>query len=352
MIKVLFQLVVIQIKTFFRQPEVLFWAVIFPLILFWVLGLAFDTKKEIKASVGIVQTTKSLPDSFKQLTTFTNPIQTKFATTVIFSFQTYSTEKAAIQALKRGKIVLFIQNKTNGNGLQYHFDPQNKEAQTYYLLLENLQNQQSTNEVIVLKAKGSRYIDFLLPGLLAFNMMSSCLWGIGWGLIEIRMKKYLKRLMSTPISRSVFLVSQMVTRLLISIFEIGILWAFAYFYFGVTLSGSLFAFAYLFIVGNFTFSGIAILIGSRTANSLTGNGLLNACMMPMMLTSGIFFSYHNFPKFIIPIIQYLPLTILADSIRAVFIESAHFSDIFFPSCILIFIGIFCYSIGLKIFKWY
>jgi ABC-type multidrug transport system permease subunit len=127
---------------------------------------------------------------------------------------------------------------------------------------------------------------------------------------------------------------------------------FAYFVFDVTIQGSAGALCLVFLSGNIAFGGIAILISSHTANTETGNGLINAVVLPMTVLSGVFFSYHNFPEWSIPYIQKLPLTLLADGIRSVFIEGAGIKEIILPSAILTAIGAIFFAMGLKIFKWH
>jgi ABC-type multidrug transport system permease subunit len=106
------------------------------------------------------------------------------------------------------------------------------------------------------------------------------------------------------------------------------------------------------MAGNFAFAGIAIFMSSHTAKTEIGNGLINLVSMPMMVLSGIFFSYHNFPEWSSSIIQKFPLTMLADGIRSVFIEGAGFAEITIPSLILAGTGIVFFVAGLKIFRWH
>ena len=134
--------------------------------------------------------------------------------------------------------------------------------------------------------------------------------------------------------------------------ESALLFIFAYFAFGITIQGNILALGIVFMAGNLAFSGIAIFISSHTANSEIGNGLINAVVLPMMVLSGIFFSYHNFPDWSIPFIQKLPLTMLADAIRSIFIEGAGYAQISFPAFNLTAIGVFFFLVGLKIFKWH
>ena len=131
-----------------------------------------------------------------------------------------------------------------------------------------------------------------------------------------------------------------------------LLFAFAYLVFGFKLQGSLTALLLLLLAGNIAFAGVSVLISSRTSSSEVGNGLINVVSMPMMVLSGIFFSYHNFPEWSIPIIQKLPLTMMTDGLRSVFTEGAGLAETMFNILILTAIGIVCFIAGLKIFKWH
>jgi ABC-type multidrug transport system permease subunit len=108
----------------------------------------------------------------------------------------------------------------------------------------------------------------------------------------------------------------------------------------------------MFLAGNIAFAGLAILISSHTSNTEVGNGLINFVVMPMMILSGIFFSYQNFPEWSLPVIRKLPLTILTDGARSIFNEGAGYREVALPILILTAIGILFFTIGLKIFKWH
>ena len=159
-------------------------------------------------------------------------------------------------------------------------------------------------------------------------------------------------MVATPMKKSEFLISFFVARLSIAIIEALILCTFAFFYFRISLQGSFPALVTIFLAGNIAFSGLAILISSRTANSRIGTGLINMVTMPMMILSGIFFSYHNFPDWSIQVIQKLPLTMLTDGIRSIFNEGAGYHDLAAPMLILTATGVIFFSAGLKIFKWH
>jgi ABC-type multidrug transport system permease subunit len=120
----------------------------------------------------------------------------------------------------------------------------------------------------------------------------------------------------------------------------------------MVIQGDLSSLILLFLAGNIAFSGIAVFVSSHTSNTEVGNGLINVVVMPMMVLSGIFFSYHNFPDWSIPVIQKFPLTTMTDGIRSIFNEGAGFAETAIPVLILTATGVVFFLTGLKIFKWH
>jgi ABC-2 type transport system permease protein len=131
-----------------------------------------------------------------------------------------------------------------------------------------------------------------------------------------------------------------------------VLFIFALIAFKMKIEGDITALILIFIAGNIAFSGIAVFASSHTSNTEVGNGLINFVVTPMMVLSGIFFSYQNFPEWSLPVIKNLPLTMLADGIRSIFNEGAGYSQVALPILILTISGIVFFAVGLKIFKWH
>jgi ABC-type multidrug transport system permease subunit len=208
------------------------------------------------------------------------------------------------------------------------------------------------SEIKPLTLLGTRYIDFLIPGLIGMGVMMASTWGISYTIIDRRSKKLLRRMVATPMKRSNFLFALMTARFTMNVVEAGLLFLFAWLYFHIHIQGSIAALFAVFIAGNVAFSGLSILISSHTANSEIGNGIINAVVTPMMVLSGIFFSYHNFPDWALPVIKNLPLTMLADSIRSIFNEGVSFAGVYREIIVLMVIGVVSFVVGLKIFKWY
>jgi ABC-2 type transport system permease protein len=358
-------LVALQFKEFFREPEIIFWAFILPIALAWLLGIAIGSSNSLTRTVAVVESAGATRAHWEPWIASARAAlhESEADTAAAGNARTGGDgirflvlpKEEAILALKKGKISLFIERGAEDGGVRYSFDPRNGEAQMTYLLIERALGGGSAatgNAVAALEVQGTRYIDFLVPGLLAMDVMSSALWGIGWALIEIRIKKLLRRMAATPMHKSMFLCSHFVARIIVNAIEFLALFLFARYYFGVRVQGSIPALATIFIAGNIAFAGLAIFTSARTANPRVGNGLINAATFPMTLLSGIFFSYNHFPEWSIPIVKALPLTMLADSMRSIFNEGAGFAEIGLPALILAGVGTVFFAVGMKIYKWY
>lgn len=359
----LWQLISINYKEFLREPGILFWSLAFPVLMAWVLGIAFTKRAESVQTIPFVNSQAMVTklDSFLNETeNITSANQTIYEITFDnklgkLTFRLIPvTPDSAILMLKRGETSLILQEQ--GDSLAYLLDPQNAEAKLNFLFLSAAMNHDpliyNTRSVELLSQSGTRYVDFLIPGLLALGIMNGFLWGIGYTLIEIRTKKLLRRMVAAPMKKSMFIFSHFFSRLTLSVFEALVLFCFGWFYFRIQIQGSLWAFLLIFLAGSFCFAGIAILMGSRTSSSRVGNSLINVITLPMMILSGIFFSYHNFPEMVIPVIRKLPLTLLTDSLRSIMTEGTGIRENLSAMFILSGVGTVCFFLGLRIYKWY
>ncbi len=355
-----------------REPGVLFWGILFPILMSLGLGLAFTRKPETIRKVAVIITDDSLskrsdlaafldqkciknqPDK-KNDFNWQYEINDEKLGRTLFLFYDYDW-KTAMVSLKRGTVNLIL--SSNSGKTEYNFDPVSSDAELTYLKLRNIigrdeiSSGQNDHEIRPLTIKGTRYIDFLIPGLITMGVMMSTMWGISYGIIEKRSKKLLRRLVATPMKKSHFLIALITVRVVMNFVEAAVLIIFAVAVFGMTIQGSLPALILLFIAGNLAFAGIAVFVSSHTSNTEVGNGLINAVVTPMMVLSGIFFSYQNFPDWSVGIIKVLPLTILTDGVRSIFNEGAGFSEAAFPVFVLSLAGVVFFSAGLKIFKWH
>ncbi len=369
----LWYLFLAHFREIIREPGVVFWGIVFPILMSLGLGLAFTKKADVLRKVAVIKPAEiSLNDSSaifnflnnkceKNLTPKEDDFKWRFEIrddklgNSIFLFYELGWDEAMV-LLKRGTVNLILLSN-NGN-TEYHFDPVNSDAELTYLKLSNIigsgeiLSAGNTAEIKPLTVTGTRYIDFLIPGLVTMGVMMSTMWGISYGIIEKRSKKLLRRLVATPMKKSHFLIALITVRVAMNFIEAMIIVLFALLAFNMTIQGSISAMILLFLAGNIAFAGIAVFVSSHTSNTEVGNGLINFIVMPMMVLSGIFFSYYNFPEWSIPVIQKMPLTMLTDGIRSIFNEGAGYAEVALPALILSAMGVIFFAAGLKIFKWH
>jgi ABC-2 type transport system permease protein len=366
-------LTVMHFKELIREPAVLFWGIVFPVLMSLGLGIAFSKTADSQRNIAIVDIVKgqlsrdsisAFPSIYNHFYTksiseknvqFSFSIKNKKLGNTVFNFNHLSWN-AAIIKLKRGEINLIVSKEHET--FRYYFDPANPDAQNSYmklsqiLNLKNIAELRSDENVSVLSLPGTRYVDFLIPGLTAMGIMMSIMWGLSYGIIEKRSNKLLRRMIATPMKKHYFILSLFAVRIAMNLVESLILVLFAMLVFHTKIQGSIIALFAVFIAGNIAFGGLAIFVSSRTSKTETGNGLINLVVMPMMMMSGIFFSYHNFPDIVVSILKYLPLTMLADSMRSIFIEGAGIMQVSSTIIILSISGFIFFIAGLKMFKWY
>ncbi|MEO8799776.1 MAG: ABC transporter permease [Polyangiaceae bacterium] len=337
------QLTWMRARLYYREPAAIFWTFGFPLLLSVALGLAFRNAKPEPVRVA-VETSAISAHALEILAGDPN-VQAKELDPV-----------AAHEALRTGKVGLVVK-ATGPAGYTYEYDPTRPESRLARALVDDAiekgegRKDQATVTERVLTEAGSRYIDFLIPGLIGIGLMSSGLWGVGFALTEMRTKKLLKRLIATPMRKADFLASFLIVRSLFVIFEVPPLLLFGWLVFGVETRGSWLLLAGVTLVGTLTFAGLGLLIGSRTSSSEVVQGLINFVSLPMYMCSGVFFSADRFPDWLQPVIRVLPLTALNDALRAVITDGAGLRVVALPIAILMGWGVASFAIALRSFRW-
>jgi ABC-2 type transport system permease protein len=327
-----------------REPEVVFWVFIFPLLLALGLGIAFRNKPEGAVSVAIVQGAESAQTLLQK-----SPQAKQFKIQVLDA-------DAAHQAFRLGKVDVAIEPGANGT-FTYRYDPARPESVLARAEVNDaLQSAAGRKDPVPTKPvsssePGSRYIDFLIPGLLGMNLMNSGMWGIGFALVDMRQRKLLKRFVGTPMRRGDFLLALASSRLILMIIEVGLLLAFGVLFFHMRVMGSIAGIALIAGIGSLTFGGVGLLTASRAQKIESVSGLINLVMMPMWIFSGVFFSYERFPAIIHPLIKALPLTALNDALRASILEGTPILHQWPRLLVMILWGGVSFVLALKWFRW-
>ncbi len=321
-----------------RQPEMVFWVFAFPMILAAVLGFAFQGGEPTPSRVGVLVPRDSA--------SWTERLEADQRVEVVY----FDTREEADGDLRGGHVDALL---LSADPATLRLDPVRAEAELARLRvlvalgevdIEALQVDEVTEH-------GSRYVDFLFPGLLGMNLMGTGLWAIGFAVADLRQRKVLKRLLVTPMRKSSFLASFILSRLIFLALEVMLLTAFGVWVLGVPLRSNLLVFTLLCLLGAIGFAGLGLLAASRVKTIEGVSGMLNLIMMPMWLGSGVFFSYERFPAIVQPLLRALPLTALNDALRATMIDGASVTSIGPELGVLALWTVLPFYLALRIFRW-
>lgn len=336
------QLTRARVVLFLREKEAIFWVFIFPLVLAAVLGFAFRNAEVAPSTVALV-----MGDGAAEL----RAILELDEQIKINEFDTY---EEAFTKLRKASVDGLIEP---GDPPQMKIDPARAEGATARLRFQRVlalaanPDADPPLKVQEITETGSRYVDFLFPGLLGMNLMGTGMWGVGFAIADMRRRKFLKRLLVTPMRRSSLLLSFILSRLVFLVLELAILVSFGYWVLGVPFNGNLLAFFFITLLSAISFSGLGILVASRVQTIEGVSGLMNFVMMPMWLLSGVFFGYDRFPEVTHFFIKLLPLTAANDALRGVMIDG---ESLFQLGPEVLVIGgwcVVCFVVALKIFRW-
>jgi len=337
----LWSLVVTRFRESLRYPETIFWTFLFPALLAGALGIAFRGE----AGVPSVAVVAAGPGAERVVAALASDNAVRVESL---------PRPEAEHRLRTGRATILV---VPGSPLVYRYDPTRPESRLARERIDRaIQRAAGRNDPMETRddpvtEPGGRYIDFLVPGLLGMNLMGGGLWGIGWVVVEMRIRKLLKLQLTTPMPRRDFLLSHVLVRLAFIPLEIVPLLLIARLLFGVATAGSLFALTFIAVVGAISFAGLGTLVASRATTTTTISGLINLCTFPMIVLSGVFFSTSRFPDAVQPAIRALPLTALNDALRAVMVDGASVVSQGPELLVLVLWGAASFVVALRIFRW-
>jgi ABC-type multidrug transport system permease subunit len=363
------QLLLARVREFYREPEAIFWVYGFPVLLASGLGIAFWSREPEPPLIDVQQT----PEFLSEAATLRDRLEADRLPAELHDAETCR------QRLRTGKTALYV--APIAHGYRYVYDPARPESllarcrvdavvqrwkagihvenestslaageQTGITRLQAGQTNWETIDAVT-NEPGNRYIDFLMPGLMGMSLMGGGLWGVGFVLVDMRVRKLMKRFIATPMRRSDFLLSILTARLAFMLPEMLLLVLVGWLGFGVPMQGSIIAWSVVVLVGAFAFSGLGLLVACRASKTETVSGLMNLVMLPMWLLSGTFFSSKRFPEAAQPFIQALPLTQLNDGLREVMLEGASLASVGWRLAVLAAWAVVSFVLALKWFRW-
>ena len=335
------ELVRTRLLEFVREPEGMFWVFVFPVAMALALGFAFQNKAPEALPVGITGAE-------------TPSLRLALRPSKLLTLEVFPSVADGRAALRTGRIALLVEG---GSPLVYWYDATRPDSRLARFAVNDAVQQANgradptpvKDELI--SEKGSRYIDFLLPGLLGLNLLSTSVWGISYSIVNARLKKTLKLMTATPMRKSDYLLSQVFSRFVLLSLEAAIIVLFGALVFQVPMRGSPAALVLLCVLCGLAFAGLGLLCGSRVQTLEGVNGLINLILIPMWLFSGVFFSSERFPNALQPAIKALPLTAANEALRAVMLEGKSLAAVPGQLAIIAVWGVASFALALKIFRW-
>jgi ABC-type multidrug transport system permease subunit len=337
----LWELTKARLREFMREKGMIFWVFLFPLLMAIGLGLAFRSRPPDLPLVAVVTGGSAAGE---QALLKSPRVRAEVATL-----------EHGRRAIVTGKVDLLVDLSQSTPRIV--LDPTAERASRARLVVDDILQRAAGRadrlhiSQTEITEPGSRYIDFLLPGLIGLNVMGSSMWGVGYSLVVARKRRLLRRYAVTPMRRSHFLLSYFFSRSIFLGLELGLLLAFGALAFGTVVRGSYLTMVLVAVAGAAAFAAISLLIGARVDNTETASGWMNFAQLPMWVLSGAFFSYERFPEWLHPIIQALPLTALVDSLRAIANEGASLWACWSQFSVLAAWSLAGFLIALRTFRW-
>jgi ABC-2 type transport system permease protein len=335
------ELTLTRVREFVREPEALFWTFVFPIVMSLVMAMAFPSRGAQPIPVGVAAGDGNA--AVRQALSDAPGVALRDI-----------PEGGEQRALREGEVHLIVLPTSPPT---YQFDAARAESRTARLVVDDVLQRAAgrvdpwTAHEEAVDVAGSRYVDWLIPGLVAMGIMSNGMWGVAFSIVQARMRKLLKRMVASPMQKSEYLLAHLLARLLFLAPEVGVPIGFGMLAFGMPVNGSIGAIAVVTLVGSVAFGAFGLLLATRARTFEAVSGLMNMAMLPMWLLSGVFFSSSNFPESVQPAIQALPLTALVDALRAVVLEGATVAAVYRQLFVLGCWAVVPFVLALRLFRW-
>jgi ABC-2 type transport system permease protein len=351
-----------SLRSIFRSPSAVVFSFAFPLIFIVVFG--FIGNSGFKLDVAIEKQTDT-----------TNLLYKNIVNNPAFNIIRDESDEEMLHDLNKGRIdgILNIQPNMPGSGSFLMVNVKTSaSSQNTSILLNTLQsiidkgtltmllNQNpATAKIAEIKEDrqpGREYksIDFILPGMLGFSLLSTGVFGTAFTFLSLRQTLVIKRFFATPIKRPYIVLGEGISRVLFALITSSVILVLGYFAFGFTLVHGLITFINLLIlsfIGLFVFMGFGFVVSGLAKNESAVPPIANLITLPQFLLAGTFFSSEAFPSWLQPVTKILPLTYLNDAMRKVAFEGAGLFDVWKDMLVMGICAVIVYFIAIKVFRW-
>lgn len=374
-----YELLAANFKMTVRNKQALFWLFLFPVMLMALFGIAF-AGGEPTPGIALVDLDKSA---------MTRGMREGFTAAKIVKLRTFSSVKHAKSELSKGNVdgVIVLRRGTQGEvqealasrnraivqktgiapaspptRIDFYYDPSNTFVSGVARgitanVVDGIDRKVGGSPKLLelknhsVRQRNLRYIDFLVPGIIAMTLMNSAMFGLGGTIVSYRERGILRRLKVTPQPLTMFVSAQIVNQLAFSILRALMLILVARVLFDVRVLGSYFALLAVILAGSLTFVTIAFAVASFSKNREIADSIGNLLTMPMMFLGGVFFPVENAPAWIQPLIKALPLKYLADAARAVMIKGEGLAAVRLDLAVLFAITLVFFAVSAWLWRW-
>lgn len=320
---------------FVRDRSALAWTIVMPFFLLLGFAVIFSNGDKAIYKVGYVGNKHQLEQ-----------LGIDFVHTRMIEFIPFQKAGVAIDKLAHQQIDMELELEPKPT---YRI---NSSSPNGYLLEKILWGTGGKNfEKKTINTKEIRYIDWVLPGILSFNIMFGCLFGVGYVIVRYRKSGFLKRLKATPLKAYEFLLAQMLSRLLLMMCITLIVYVGSSLFIDFQMHGSHLLLFLIYLLGSICMITLGLVVAARVVSEELAGGLLNLLTWPMMILSGVWFSLEGTNPIVQKLALIFPLTHIVNASRAVMTEGAGFLDVWPDLLVLSLMSIVFLLIGAKIFRW-
>ena len=321
---------------FVRDRSALAWSVLLPVLIIFVFAFAFTDDNPEKFKVGLISGS-----------TIEGAAAT-FSDTRYIRFIEFDEVETSLQKVERHQVDLLFDpassrywiNQTSPNG--YIVEK---------LLIAAYAGSAETLQKILVAGDEIRYIDWVIPGVIAMNIMWGALFGIGYVIVRYRKFGVLKRLSATPVTAVEFLCAQILSRLWLLLVVNIVIFIGMDLFVDFRMHGSYFNLLLVFTLGSINLICCGLVVAARISSEEVANGVLNLFSWPMMFLSGVWFSLEGAHPLMQKFSLLLPLTHVTEAAREIMIDGAGIVDVSDHLLVLGVSSVVLLFIGARIFQW-
>ncbi|ROH93625.1 ABC transporter permease [Stagnimonas aquatica] len=317
-----------------RDRLVLIWNLLFAPLLMVGMALVFSASPQTVAKVGVLGEAPLSAETYP------------FLGTPAVQFYRETTPEEGILKVERQSIDLLLDLRSQP--ARYWLNDDSAKGR---LLQQLLVAGDSRAQAQPVSGEKLRYADWLVPGLLALNIMLSSLFAVGHVIVRYRKSGYLKRLKGTPLRAVEFVGAQMIACLILVVVITAAMFTACNAMLGLRMEGNYLNLLLVATLGSMSMIAMSLLVAARVASEELSGGLLNLIAWPMLVLSGVFFSLDGAPSVVQALAALLPLTHMLDAGRAVMLDGAGLLDIAPDLLALCAMTALFLALGAWLFRW-